>query len=70
MNGVTLMGFLAQTGTGKTAPLVNPVIAQNAGKREARPEPRTVRGTGCWRPTRELAKQIMETSRLLRRAPS
>ncbi|HCI98909.1 MAG TPA: DEAD/DEAH box helicase, partial [Sulfitobacter sp.] len=57
MNGRDVMG-LAQTGTGKTAAFGIPLVAQML-EREARPEPRTVRGL-VLAPTRELANQIME----------
>ena len=57
LDGGDLMG-LAQTGTGKTAAFGIPLVAQML-EREARPEPRTVRGL-VLAPTRELANQIME----------
>ena len=60
MDGTDVMG-LAQTGTGKTAAFGLPILAKLM-KHKGRPDPKSVRGL-ILAPTRELAKQIMDSLR-------
>ena len=65
--GHDLIG-IAQTGTGKTAAFVLPILAKLAGG-DRNGGPRSIRAL-IVAPTRELAAQIEENVRGLRQAPS